>query len=194
MSVADEISDAFRAKGAAGGEAIAATKVRAWMRSDDLEALGALAGALWREASVARIQPALDYEEVFRFLLEYYERCLRENPEGEWAEGRYPAGSTIASWFTALWDNASVPRERLLQIKNWLAALYRQGDDDLRLCIETATLEYLFERAEIAAWFEDWLYDPLLGPAYERALDWGRHQGRPPGRPRPKKRSRRGKR
>jgi len=193
MSLADEIAGAF-APGA--DETIPAEKVRGWMRSEDLEALGAIAAALWRDEDVARIRPALDWDEVFRFLLQYYARCFRENLplDGRRAHSRYQAGWAVASWFAALWDDASIPRQRLLQMKNWLAALYREGDDGLRLCIETATLEHLFERAAIAVWFEDWLSDPLLGPAHVRALDWGRNQGRPPGRPRPKKRGQRGKR
>jgi hypothetical protein len=102
----------------------------------------------------------------------YYERCLRENPEGKWANSAYSAGWDLVGFFLSLWDDESVPRKLLLDLKKWLADLYKDADENLRNCIVLATLEHLFERKPIRKYFADWCDDPILARAYEEACLW----------------------
>ena len=71
--------------------------------------------------------------------------------------------------FIKLWDDGSVPRELLLELKVWIAELYKNADDRLRTCIVNAALERLFERKPIRKYFWDWGNDPILSTAYNEA-------------------------
>jgi hypothetical protein len=102
----------------------------------------------------------------------YYGRCFRENPDGEWSDSAYSAGWDLVGVFIELWDNDSVPREHLLDLKEWIAGLYKTGNAGLRTCVVNATLEHLFERKPIRKYFSDWRKDPLLAAAYGEACLW----------------------
>jgi len=75
-------------------------------------------------------------------------------------------------WFVWMWSNPEIPREALAEIRDWLAGLYKNGDNGLRLAIVHATLEHLFEHEEIARFFESWKDDPVLEHAHSEASDW----------------------
>ena len=51
-------------------------RVRAWLRSDDLEVLGAANRLLFIKEHWPRVTPPLSFNECFRFRKQYYERCL----------------------------------------------------------------------------------------------------------------------
>jgi hypothetical protein len=151
--------------------------LKRWIASDDIDALGAIHAALHKPSYARRVTPPLNFDEYASFALHYLARCLKENPDSEWASTRYEAGWELASWFSELWDDASKPRTILTEIKALLADLYRSGDDALRRAIVNATLEHLFERREIATFFEDWERDPLLASAYRDARLWSEKGG-----------------
>jgi len=62
------------------------------------------------------------------------------------------------------------------ELKKELAELYKKGDERLRICIVTATLEHLFERRDISQYFADWKNDPILKIAYSEAMEWSSNQ------------------
>lgn len=70
----------------------------------------------------------------------YQERCLREEPDGEWSDSRYSPANDLVNIFASLWRDSSVPRPVLEDLRDWLGRLYEQGDSDIRTCIVQATL------------------------------------------------------
>lgn len=151
---------------------ISKSDVSSWMTDDDLETMGALSCLLTDERHYKRITPPLNFEDYHPFMLRYFEKCLLENADSEWASSRYEAGHETANWFKGLWNEEGVPRTALEDLKAMLGKLYRQGDDALRRCIVDATLEHLFEAPEIAHFFSDWKSDEDLGEAYRAAAEW----------------------
>ena len=150
------------------------------MKSHDIEVLGAVYKFVTNKGRSKAIRPALQLEDYYRFMTHYYERCFREDPKGEWADSRYLAGWGLVNWFVSLWNDKEVPRYTIANLKDWLARLYREGDDDLRTCMETATLEHLFERKKIRKYFADWNDDPILGVAFKGASAWVEGGGKTP--------------
>jgi hypothetical protein len=160
--------------------ALAGEEIRRAALSDDIETLGALCHLLDKAAFRERIEPPLSFDEHQALFLRFYERCLLEDPKGEWSGSRYEAGWSLAGWFRTLWNDAAVPRAKLFEIKRLLGRLYKEGDRDVRTCIVNATLEHLFEERRIASYFKDWTKDPLLAQAYSDASLWSRKGGASP--------------
>lgn len=146
--------------------------VEAWMASEDLELTGAVAELISDHRQYRRIVPPLEFQVYHRFFLKYYERCLREDPRGKWAHSLYSAGWDIVRWFTGLWDNPSIQRDVIVDLKSWLARLYVGSDDSIRTCLVTATLEHLFERPDLRQFFSDWKTDSALAVAFRQAAEW----------------------
>jgi hypothetical protein len=151
--------------------------VKRWMSSNDLDALGAVHALLHKPQYLERISPPIDADERRCFVMHYLERCLKENPDSEWASTRYEAGWELASWFGGLWNDPSA-REFCGEVKDKLAALYRDGDDELRRALVDAALEHMFEQCDIARFFEDWKDNAVLGTAYREALEWSEKGGK----------------
>lgn len=154
-------------------------KVLRWMQNSDIEVMGRTFYFITDRRHYLRIDPPLQFENYHPFVLRYYERCFRENPEDKtWALGRYPAGWSFVNWFVGLWNDRKIPRRALQDLKDLLAGLYKDGDSALRECLVTATLEHLFERRQIAKYFTDWQQDSTLRIAYEDGMAWSKAGGR----------------
>lgn len=155
--------------------------VRHWMISNDLDTLAALHYLLVDKSGARNVEPPFKEDELHAFTLRFYERCLLENRSdpGAWSATRYSAGWSIVNWFAKIWRSKSA-NKWAQEIKDWLAEMYRGGDDALRTCLVTATLEHLFENKEIARFFADWRVDPTLAEAYEQASEWRRKGGTSP--------------
>jgi hypothetical protein len=174
----DQIVNAFGDPKHPRHDKIPKAEVLAWMQSADIEVLGAIYRYLDNPLYSSRIEPSLSFDDVYRFILRYYERCFCENPTtSKWTNTRYEVGRDLVRWFNSMWQTVAVPRARLARIKHWLAELYKSGDDELRTCIVNATLEHLFEKPDIAEYFKDWQEDPLLAKAYADALLWSQEEG-----------------
>lgn len=145
-----------------------------WMRSKDIETLGAVFAIMTENKHYKRITPLLPEETVYTFCKDYLLRCLVEDKEGEWALSRYAAGDTINRWFKNLWRDKGASRDKICDLKNMLAHIYKSGDQKLRRCIVDSCLEHLFEERDIAEWFADWKNDPVLGTAYKETIEWGK--------------------
>ena len=158
---------------------IPASTVRGWMASKDSEVLGATYGLL-HSAHASRIRPRLGFDEVFNFVLCYFEQCIRIDPApGGWAHTRYSAGWDLVGWFCGLWDEQR-DRSYFNHIKARLATLYKTGDADLKKAIEHAIIEHLFEKKAIRKFFGDWENDSELKRAYDEGMLWVTHGGSSP--------------
>src|SRR6266480_1688784 len=152
--------------------AIPLKKVRRWMKSEDIEALGALTSLIRGEKHFQRISPPLTFKDYHPFLIDYYERCIRENPDGEESDSRYTAAQDIISYFTFLWNDPEISRHTVRDFKTWLAKLYKEGDEDVKTCIVEGILEHLFENPAVQDYFTDWKNNSVLAAAYSRAMEW----------------------
>jgi hypothetical protein len=161
-----------------GTPPVARQRVLEWMRTDDIECMGAIYSLVTDHLD--RIEPALQFGEYYPFVLAYLQRCLLENPQSEWAETRYGAGHNIIGWF--VWSRRD-PDQRtstVAELKEWLAALYTAGDSEVRTCLVQATVEHLFENREVVEYFTDWQEHPVLSTAYSEAIEWVESGGRSP--------------
>ena len=113
-------------------------RVLEWMRTDDIESMGAIYSLI--TAHFSRIHPPLEFNTYYPFALRYFERCLVENPQSEWAETRYGAGNNIIGWFVWCWRDPVQRPSTAPALKQWLATLYVSGDSEVRTCLIHATL------------------------------------------------------
>ena len=150
------------------------------MNDSDIDVLGAVYGFIMNVKDARRVDPPLLYSDYQKFLLSYYERCFLEDPQSVWADSRYSAGWDFVNWFSHIWEDDSIPRSGVAELKELLARLYREGDEKLRTCIVTATLEHLFEQKSIRKYFEDWRTATVLGTAYQQAMEWANAGGKSP--------------
>ena len=157
---------------------VALNDVQRWMESTDIETLGFTHHLL--SDTRFRVEPPISVAEYVRFTKRYYERCLRENPDGEWSSPSYIAGGELVNIFASLWRDSSVPRPILEDLKSWLGELYKQGDTKLRKCLIHGTLEHLFEQEVIRKFFDDWIDDRVLSVAHSEASQWYQGGGSSP--------------
>lgn len=159
-------------------DVVALSDIQRWMQSSDIETLAFTHNLLSEKRF--RVEPAISISEYVGFTKHYYERCIRENPDGEWSVPRYIAGGELVNIFASLWMDSSVPRSVLEDLKVWLAHLYREGDSEIRTCVVQATLEHLFEQQQIREFFDDWLNDEVLAVAHAEASEWYKGGGSSP--------------
>jgi hypothetical protein len=159
-------------------DVVALSDIQKWITSSDIEILGLVYSLISNRRF--RIEPPISLPEYVRFIKHYYERCLRENPDGKWSDSRHSAGMDLVNIFASLWRDTSVPRTVLSELKDWLGQLYKEGDEEIRTCIVQATLEHLFEQKPIRRFFSDWKKDEVLAVAHEEASEWYKGGGSTP--------------
>jgi hypothetical protein len=169
-----EIVDAFGSSETSMTSRIHRSKVLEWAQSTDIETLGALYTYLMEPRYSERIHPHLNFEHYANFVLPYLERCIVENPEGEWSLSNYEAGYEYARWFRGAWIDTEVPRDHIELLTNHLATLYMNGNSSQRRCVVDAVLEHLFEDKKIVSAFSAWASDKALSVAYSEALMWAK--------------------
>ena len=150
-------------------EPISHEAVKSWMETQDIEAMGALMSLLADEKHAQRIDPPILFQEYFPFATRYYERSIRENPDGEWSDSRTTAGWDFAKWFIQLWEDGPTYETEINELKALLKILYEEGNQEFRSDFVIMVLEHLFQNPEIADYFGDWQKEPVLGPAYAEA-------------------------
>lgn len=147
-------------------------QVLSWVQSDDLNVQGLLVALIHDAAFYERIQPPLEYDEYHHLMKEYIARCLIDSPENaEYADSRWEAAYMLLCWFVDVWNDPSVPRWALADLKAFLAEMYLQHHE-LREVLVQRVLEHLFENAEVMRFFADWRKHPVLVVAYQQAEDW----------------------
>ncbi len=142
------------------------------MHSHDKQVQGCIFTKISDSERAKHIKPPLDFEDYYRFVIPYLEKCIEENPDGEWMSSRYIAGHELVFWIVSFWNDATVSRAKLAEIKQRLAELYKRGDAGVRDAVLNAVLEHLFENSQLVKFFEDWKADPLLAAVYRDALLW----------------------
>ena len=148
-------------------------QVMRWLASDDLEVMGAAAYLITYSPYWERIEPPLWSQEMEDFLFRYYECCLEEDPQMEWADSRYQAAASIYDWFKAVPDEACLEGQMfLVRLKDWLARAYVEGSDEVRTAIVAGALEHIFEEPRWRDFFSDWFADPVLASACRTAMEW----------------------
>lgn len=152
---------------------ISRVEAETWMQSDDLQILGLVVQAFVDYGDLERIEPRLDMQVVYDFLLRYYQRCIREDPHCEWADGRYGVGFHIAPWY----HNAPEVIDGsllgfLTEIRQLLRGLYLEGDEDVRDAIACGALEDILVQPRWREFFRDWCDDPILRAAYDYAMEY----------------------
>jgi hypothetical protein len=152
------------------GERISLEELHQWMRSPDLETQGAVVVLFDQYQNLLAGMPAM--EEITGFYLRYFRRCLREDPKGEYAAGRYMAAYSLVNWYRLLNSDPAVPKSVLEELRDMLREEYVKGDEALRKCIVTGALEHLMEDPKVREDFASWKGDPVTGKAYDEALQW----------------------
>ncbi len=160
------------------GSPIPCRAVEQWMVSDYIDVLGAVYDLLISERASRRIEPPLDFSEFPPFLLRYMERCLRDDPEAGGPHNWAVTGMELVSYYWHLWEQKDVRDQEFVKLKQWLARVYSEGDEDVRYRVETGVLEHLLEDAKIAEYFADWQDDAVLKHAYDAAMLWARDHPR----------------
>jgi len=168
MNYSHEILDAANSE-----HSIAYERFITWTKSASLEDLQILSELIFKKSFYERISPFLSINDYQNLLLGYYRRCIIENPKNDDLTSRYEACWELLSWFNNLWKDKDENHKQLLEIKEYLSDLYRNGDKEIRHAIIYAVLEHLFENATIRRFFYDWKDCPLLSDAYKSASLFG---------------------
>ncbi len=141
-------------------------------RFPDIEVLGVLSSYILEKKYTQRIDPNLTFHEVHQFVMLYYERCLIEDPEGEWTDSDYEAAWSLVNWFKYLWSNRRACNKEVANFKSWLGSLYKTADSRVQSCLVNGIIEHLFEDKQIRSFFKDWEKDTVSRKAYNEGLAW----------------------
>lgn len=147
-------------------------KVERWMQSGDINVQGAVYNFILEEKCLSRVQPPLEFEDYNQYILNFYERCIIENPDTEWVLSRYIAGYEFVNYFKWAWNIPELNRKVLEGFKKWLGDLYKRGNEEVRICIITSIIEHLFENKNISKFFNNWKEDLILQTAYSEGMVW----------------------
>jgi len=151
-------------------EEISSSQVVEWMKSDDLKALG----ALYKLTVIAynRIKPELGMETTCDFMLDYFTRCIVENPHtGDYLYGRFEACLIMSAWIKHLWNKRPQTEKVLEKVRDTLAEVYLFGDKEVQGSIIYAVLENVFVDKGMIILFKGWKKQPQLREAYDTALE-----------------------
>jgi hypothetical protein len=166
------LHDEIRAA-ATSGAPISREWVTRWIEQGDLEAWGLLY-SLTRDAH-ERIEPPLGMDATCSFLLEYYLRCIVDEPDpDEDLHARFEAAWEMVAWLDHLVSLQPETERIVLRLVERVTETWLVGNGAIRNAIETGFLEHAFERAELVSLFDRWRTDPRLAEAYELCLEWGR--------------------
>lgn len=154
-------------------ESIPIEKVLEWMETEDLGAMGAVSEIVTLVEFVERINTEIDQEILERFLYRYYERCLIEDPEDDYADNRYETCRSLLAWFQALPKDVDPDSNSfIVNMKYWMEEIYRRSDQDIRKAITYGALEHILEQERWQKFFSNWKNDPVLAESYDSAMEW----------------------
>jgi hypothetical protein len=154
-------------------EDISRSQIVELMKSDDLKALGALYKLIGR--AYYRIKPELGMEASCDFMLDYYTRCIVENPpKGDYMYSRYEAGTIMSAWIKHLWNKRPATEKVLEKVRDTLAEVYLLGDKEVQGCIMYAVVEPVFMDKDMIILFKGWKKKPHLREVYDSALEYAK--------------------
>lgn len=172
-----EVISAFSTNLSVVDNAIELAVVRKLLRDlTSIEAQGALCSHILNTDFSSRISPPLEFSDFHPFVSDYFLRCVREDPAGQWSDSRYGAGIALANWFKGLVDDKTVPRQALADIQhsiamNWDAAT----NDGVKNGILNGVLEHIFEDYGSREYFSDWRLHSKYSALYDAACQWSDH-------------------
>ncbi len=143
-----------------------------WLNDEDLDVIGATINLLTERKYTRLIEPPIKLIDYYPKLIHYLERCIKEDPDAEWAVSRYEAAFFFQTWFKRLWRYKKDYENILQELKQWIQIMYLEGNRSVRTCIITGILEHLFENKKIAGYFKEWRNEPELANAYEEAIGY----------------------
>ncbi len=143
--------------------------MRQWMKSPDLETMGAVFSLINKREHYERIFPPLQIGDYRAFSLRYYKDCITQDSDGEWHDSPYTAAHSLVNWFNHLWKSRGNSDVALVELKELLACLYVSGGERVRRCVVTGVLEHMLQDHEIKRFFLDWRRDPNLKTALTQA-------------------------
>jgi hypothetical protein len=143
------------------------------MMSHDIHLLGAINSILDMPRHVGRIDPPLDLRTRLTFKMRYCERCLIDNPNSEWADGRYTAGWEFAGWFLQHYRKGDFQPSDVNEVRQWVTQLFHKSTGDIRICLIRTVLAEIIQTPAIAILFSDWEKLPLLREALRAAREAG---------------------
>jgi len=152
--------------------------VLAGVRGDDTELAGAIYDIVTTEKLRKRIEPPLTDKELDYLITEYFERCILNDPKGEWALTRYSAAWEAQDCILGAWESEGGGSESFTRWKKWMEKLYRAGDEGIKRAIVDGILEHLFEKKGLRQSFADWKADSELKTAYDEAQLWADTQSK----------------
>jgi hypothetical protein len=124
-----------------------------------------------------RPQPDTDwlYDQMSSYLLECISRGSVEHRDGEVASIHSPfeAAHELVVWFNWYLRAGDVNPNMIRPLVDRIEAVFRDGDNGVRNCIETGFLEHVLETPNNRQYFTYWAHDPLLEDSYTEALRWG---------------------
>jgi len=160
-------------------DTVPAERIREAMESPDLECQGELFNFIMEPGNIARVAPALEFEEYQSIVSRYLTRCVIEDPPDAVACPRWVACYEFANWFRWLWLDRSIPRSAVVEAKQLMRKLYVESGPNVRKALTQGMLEHLFENPAVRDFFSDWITaEPELREAYNEASEWsqqGRH-------------------
>jgi len=165
----DELIDRIQAA-VRNQRGIPAPEARSWLQNSSLSVLTAATDVILEHPE--KIEPRLTLEETCEAVRNYYKKCLYEDVESEFVPSFHIAGYELVRWFRNLWNDTSVPRSHLTDLKVMLAEMYKAFDQKKADRLVNAVIEHLFETPAIVDFFSDWKIDPALVRGYARALEW----------------------
>lgn len=155
-------------------EEISRLQIVEWMKSKDIKVLG----ALYKLTSSAyyRIKPELGMEASCDFMLDYFTRCIVENPHatGDYMYSSYEAGTMMSAWIKHLWNKRPATEKVLEKVRDTLAEVYLFGDKEVQGCIMYAILEPVFMDKDMIVLFKGWKKKPHLRGVYDSALEYAK--------------------
>lgn len=145
-------------------------QVHAWMASDCRDAQGYLWYCFFEHPGRLKV---LETSEIVAFGSRYLERCVIENSETLYADGRFSACDMLRAWFQRAWSEREGQTSTLVALRDLLARLCCRDDEQITDVVMTAVLEHLFIQPEIREFFRAWEQEPMLANIYRDALTLG---------------------
>jgi len=91
-----------------------------------------------------KIDPPLTFNEYYDYFIRYLEMCFEKDPYKNGVLSRCEAGWEFASWFSKCWHDENVDRKYLIEMKKWIAELYKKGDKNFKQFIEVCIFETIY--------------------------------------------------
>ena len=157
------------------GERFTVDEVAAWMRSEDMDLMGAAYQVLTSATSL--VGGYLEPSDVDEFLLRYL--IMGMEGAGQVDTGMvfemvpYLAANTLAEWYVRLRsEGRPKDNETLRRVRDELARVCTEGSQDQCQRVINGALEHILETPLCRADFNDWLEDGRLAHALRAASEW----------------------